>query len=149
MRKVLFGTLIGFVIAGILGIGTLLVAQEARRPAGGPLVVLAGLRLKEGADVGAVESLFKERLVPALDDLKDLKIKVLKRSTQLSADAADPGAYDYIMMAEFEGLQGFLQLRQRQDGGLSEFGDMMKKYAGSPHFNLYTVLAQTKEKETE
>ena len=148
MRKILFGALVGFVIAGVLGAGTLLVAQEFRGPARrGSLVVLAGLRLKEAADVEAVESLFKEKLVPALEDLKDLKIKVLKRSTQLSAESEDTGAYDYIMMAEFKSLQGFLELRQRQDAGLSEFGDMMKKYAGSPHFNLYTVLAQTKETE--
>ena len=146
MRKILFGVLVGFVIAGMLGAGTLLVAQEFRGPRG-PLVVLAGLRLKEGADVEAVEGLFKEKLVPALEDLKDLKIKVLKRSTQLSAESPDTGAYDYIMMAEFKSIQGFLELRQRQDSGLSEFGDMMKKHAGSPHFNLYTVLAQTKETE--
>ena len=146
MRKILFGALVGFVVAGMLGAGTLLVAQELRGSRG-PLVVLAGLRLKEGADAEAAEELFKEKLVPALEDLKDLKIKILKRSTQVSAEVTDPGAYDYIMMAEFQSVQGFWELRQRQDGGLSEFGDMMKQYAGSPHFNLYTVLAQTKETE--
>ena len=147
MRKILFGALVGFVIAVMLGAGTLLVAQEFKAPARGPLVVLAGLRLNEGADVEAAEELFKEKLVPGLEGLKDLKIKVLKRSTQLSAESEDTGAYDYIMMAEFQSFQGFWELRQKQDAGLSEFGDMMKKYAGSPHFNLYTILAQTKETE--
>ena len=147
MRKVLFGVLIGFVVAGLLSVGTILIAQERGEGAAqGPLVILAGLRLKEDADVAEVEKLFKEKLVPGLDGMDGLKLKVLKKMAMERRDeAAESTAYDYIMMAEIEKLQVFMQLRNNPDSGLEAFGDMMKKHAGSPDFNIYTVLAKTKE----
>lgn len=149
MKKVLFGALIGFIAAGVLSAATILLAQE-RRPPGpesGPLVVLGGLRLKEGADAESAEKLLKEQLIPAMTGMEGLKMKVLKRrKMQAEQQTEDPGAYDYIMMAEIEGLQVFMQLRQgayQERTGLSKFGDMMKEYAGSPYINLYTIIAKT------
>ncbi len=147
MRKILFGALIGFIVAGLLSVGTILVAQERREAVQGPLVVIAGLRLKEGADVADAEKLFKEQLVPGLDGMDGLKLRILKRMGERPGEATDPNAYDYIMMADIERLQVFMELRNNPDAGLEGFGDMMKKYAGSPDFNLYTVIAKTKEKE--
>ncbi|MFC1716363.1 hypothetical protein ACFL6S_22010 [Candidatus Poribacteria bacterium] len=148
MRKILFGALIGFVVAGLLSVGTILVAQDRRDEVQGPLVVLAGLKLKEGADVADAEKLFKEQLVPGLDGMDGLELRILKRmAMERRGETTDPNAYDYIMMADIEKLQVFMQLRQNPDAGLEGFGDMMKKYAGSPDFNLYTVIAKTKETE--
>lgn len=148
MRKVLFGALIGFVVAGLLGVGTMLMAQERQSVPQGPLVILAGLKLKEGADIADVERLFKEQLVPGLDGLDGLKLRILKRmGMERRGETTDPNAYDYIMMADVEKLQVFMQLRNNPDAGLEAFGDMMKKYAGSPSFNVYRVLAKTKEHE--
>ena len=150
MRKVLFGALIGFVVAGLLSAGTMLVAQERRAEgaAQGPLVVLAGLRLREEADIKEVERLFKEQLIPGLDEMEGLKLQVLKRmNIERRSETTDPGGYDYIMMAEIKSLGFFMQLRQDAEAGLSGFGDMMKEHAGSPYFNIYTVLARTKETE--
>ena len=145
MRKVLFGALIGFVVAGLLS-ATILIAQERRAEdiAQGPLVVLAGLRLKEDADIEDVERLFKEQLVPGLDGMDGLKLRILKRmGMERLSETTDPGGYDYIMMAEIKSLGFFMQLRQDAETGLSGFGDMMKKHAGSPYFNIYTVIAKT------
>ncbi len=148
MRKILFGVLIGFVVAGLLSVGTILVAQERRSGPQGPLVILAGLRLKEGADIEDVERLFKEQLVPGLDGVDGLKLRILKRmGMERRGEATDPNAFDYIMMADITKLQVFMQLRQNPDAGLEAFGDMMKEHAGSPDFNLYTVIAKTKTDE--
>ena len=111
-------------------------------------MVLAGLKLKEGADIAEAEKLFKEKLVPGLNGLDGLKLRILKRmGMERLNEATNPNTYDYIMMADVEKLQVFMQLRSNPDAGLEAFGDMMKKYAGSPDFNLYTVLAKTKEDE--
>jgi|GEM_PF-2079694 len=149
MKKVLFGALIGFIAAGVLSAATMLLAQE-RRPPGlesGPLVVLGGLRLKEGADPEGAEKLLKEQLIPAMTGIEGLKMKVLKRmKMQAEQQTEDPGAYDYIMMAEIEKLQVFMQLLQggsQGKPGLSKFGDMMKEYAGHPYISPYTVIAKT------
>ena len=148
MRKILFGVLIGFVVAGLLGVGTILMAQERQSTPQGPLVILAGLKLKEGTDIADVEKLFKEQLVPGLDGLDGLKLRILKRmGVERRGETTDPNAFDYIMMAEVEKLQVFMQLRNNPDAGLSAFGDMMKKHAGSPSFNIYRVLAKTKDIE--
>jgi len=55
--------------------------------------------------------------------------------------------YDYIMMAEVEGLQVFMQLSQSRGAGLEAFGDMMKKHAGEPSIDIYSILTETEEKE--
>ena len=145
MKKILFGTLIGFIVAGILGVGTMLLAQERRMQdlGSGPLVVLAGLRLKEEADIEGAEKLLKEQLIPAMTEMEGLKMKVLKRMKMPGEQTTDSGAYDYIMMAEIEKIQVFMQLMRSQDTGLSKFGDMMKEYAGHPYINPYTVIAKT------
>jgi len=152
MKKALLGILIGFVAAGLLGVGTMLLAQERKpeRAAQGPLVVLAGLRLNEGVDAKDAEKLFKENLIPALAGMEGLEMKVLKNmNMQRRGETADSGAYDYIMLAEIKKLQIFMELRRTQDTGLSAFGDMMKKYAGHPYFSLYTVLASTEKANTD
>ena len=148
MKKVLFGATIGFVVAGLLSLGTMLIAQEqtAANTFGGPVVVLAGLKLLEGAEPEGAEKLLKEQLIPAITGIDGLKMKVLKSVKTpwgQTANAADPGAYDYIMAAEIEKIQVLIQLIQGKDEGLSNFGDMMKEYAGRPHFNAYVVVAET------
>ena len=148
MKKILFGALIGFIVAGVLSVGTILLAQERRMEAdvSGPLVVLGGLRLKEGADAEAAEKLLKEDLIPAMTGIEGLEMKILKRAKMPGDQTEDPGAYDYIMMAEIESLQVFMRLMQKEyqgKEGLSKFGDMMKEYAGHPYINPYTVIAKT------
>ena len=149
MKKILFGILIGFIVAGVLSVGTILLAQERRMEAmgSGPLVVLGGLRLKEGTDTEAAEKLLKEQLIPSMTGIEGLKMKILKRIQMPGGQPAeDTGAYDYIMMAEMEKPQVFMQLMQKEyqgKKGLSAFGDMMKEYAGHPYINPYTVIAKT------
>ena len=150
MKKLLLGVLIGFVIAAALGAGRILVAQAQETPGvpTGPLVVIGGLRLKEGADIEAAEKLFKETLIPAMKDIDGLDMKILKRMAMERTDAGtDSQVYDYIMLAEIEKLQVFMQLMRSQDAGLDAFGDTMKEYAGHPYINAYIVIAQTKETE--
>lgn len=150
MKKILLGALIGFVVAGLLGAGTLIFAQERQAPAG-PLVVIGGLKLQEGADAEGAEKLLKEQLIPAMNKVNGLEMKVLKRMMpQQRGQTQDSGAYDYVMLAEIESLGVFMQLlRSEEDAGLSAFGDMMKKYAGKPYINAYTILAKTEEKSGE
>lgn len=151
MKRVFLGALIGFVVAGILSAGALLLAQE-REQVSGPMVVLGGLRLKEGVNAEDAEKLLKEQLVPTMKGIEGLDMKVLKRrKMQQGGETEDSGAYDYIMMAEIENLQVFMKLMQKGyqgETGLSNFGDMMKEYAGHPYINVYTIIAETEE-ETE
>ena len=148
MKRILFGALIGFVIGG-LGVGTMLFAQErGTMGAGkGPLIVLAGLKLEEGADVEAAEGLLKDKLSPAMTDIEGLEMRVLKRMKMPGAQPSDTdsGAYDYIMAAEIEKLQVFMQLMRGGSSEMSDFGDMMKKHAGHPYINVYTILAKTEK----
>lgn len=151
MKKLLIGILIGFVAAGVLGIATILLAQE--RMAGNikdePLVVLGGLKLKEGANSEEAEKLLKEQLIPSLKSVEGLKIKVLKRMKMPGEQTTDANAYDYIMMAEVDGIRVFMSLMQNSetDPGLSKFGDLMKEYAGHPYINIYQILGKTETKE--
>jgi len=145
MKKILLGALIGFIVAGLLSAGTILFAQERQTPAG-PLVVIGGLKLQEGADAEGAEKLFREQLIPAMNNVNGLEMKVLKRMMpQQRGQTADSGAYDYVMLAEIESLGVFMQLLKSQDSGISAFGDMMKKYAGKPYINAYAILARTEE----
>jgi len=146
MKKILLGALIGFIVAGLLSAGTILFAQERQTPAG-PLVVIGGLKLQEGADAEGAEKLFKDQLIPAMNNVNGLEMKVLKRMMpqRQRGQTADSGAYDYVMLAEIESLGVFMQLLKSQDSGISAFGDMMKKYAGKPYINAYTILARTEE----
>jgi hypothetical protein len=148
MKRILFGALIGFIAAAVLSAGTMLLAQERRMQGAvsGPLVILGGLKLKEGADAEGAEKLLKEQLIPAMTGIEGLKMKVLERMKMQADQTEEPGAYDYIMMAEIEKIQVFMQLMQgnyQGRTGLSEFGDMMKEYAGSPYINVYTIIAKT------
>jgi hypothetical protein len=153
MKKILSIALIGLIAAGVLSVGAILLAQE-RGIAGaqsGPLVVLGGLKLKEGADAEGAEKLLKEQLIPAMTGVEGLKMRILKKmEMQQGGQTADTGVYDYIMMAEVEKPQVLMQLMQKGyqgKTGLSKFGDMMKEYAGSPYINVYTIIARTKEAE--
>lgn len=149
MKKLLIGALIGFVVAGILSAGTMLVAQERRGAVapGGPLIVLGGLKMNEAANIEEAEKLFKEQLIPEMGKIEGLNMKVLKRmkTPWFQASDDDTGAYDYIMMAEVEKPEVLMQLSQGVGSGLSSFGDMMKKQAGSPYINIYTILAKTEK----
>jgi hypothetical protein len=83
-----------------------------------------------------------------MKNINGLEMKVLKRfSMQQRNQTEDSGSYDYIMLAEIETLGVFVQLLRSQDSGLSNFGDLMKKYAGEPYINAYTILAKTEEDE--
>jgi hypothetical protein len=149
MRKLLVGVLIGFVVAGMLSAGTILVAQERRGAAAvtGPLVVLGGLKMKEEANIEEAEKLLKEQLIPEMVKIEGLEMKVLKRLKTPWFQAADDdtGVYDYIMMAEVEKPEVLMQLMQGTGAGLQSFGDTMKKYAGHPYINIYTILAKTEK----
>ena len=81
-----------------------------------------------------------------MNKVNGLEMKVLKRMMpQQRSQTEDSGAYDYIMLAEIESLGVFMQLLRSQDSGMSAFGDMMKKYAGKPYINAYSILARTEE----
>jgi len=155
MGKILFGVLIGFIVAGILGAGTLLIAQErgaAMDRVKGPLIVLGGLKLEPGADVESAENLFKEKLIPGMTEIDGLQMRILKRMKMpgFQADKTDTGAYDYIMMAEIEKLQVLMKLMREGDSTFGDFGDTMKELAGKPYINAYTIIAKTeKAEETE
>jgi hypothetical protein len=150
MKKLLFGIVIGFVVAGLLSAGTVLIAQERGvPPPAGKLVILGGLKMREGANTEEAERLFKEQLIPEMQKIDGLEMKILKRMKMPEAQAptATQCNYDYIMMAEVEGLQVFMQLSQSRGAGLEAFGSMMKKHAGEPSIDIYSILMETKEKE--
>lgn len=151
MKKLLFGIVIGFVVACLLGAGTVLLAQERRTaaPPAGKLVVLGGLKMREEANIEEAERLFKEHLIPEMQKIEGLEMKILKRQQMPEAQAptATQCNYDYIMMAEVEGLQVFMQLSQSRGAGLEAFGSMMKKHAGEPSIDIYSILTETKGKE--
>jgi hypothetical protein len=150
MRKLLFGIVIGFVAAGLLGAGTVLLAQErGAPPPAGKLVILGGLKMREEANIEEAEKLFKEQLIPEMQKIEGLEMKILKRMKMPGAQAPTPTScyYDYIMMAEVEGLQVFMQLSQSRGAGLEAFGSMMKKHAGEPSIDIYSILTETEEKE--
>lgn len=147
MKKILLGVLIGFVVAGLLSAGTILFAQERRAPRG-PLVVLGGLKLQEGADAKGAEKLLREQLIPAMKNIDGLEMEILKRmGMPQQSQTEDSGAYDFIMLAKIESLGVFMQLLRSQDSGLSGFGDLMKEYAGKPYINAYTIIARTEEED--
>ena len=150
MRKLLFGILIGFAVAGLLSAGTVLLAQErGAPPPAGKLVILGGLKMREEANVEEAEKLFKEQLIPEMQKIDGLEMKILKRMKMPGAQAPTPTScyYDYIMMAEVEGLQVFMQLSQSRGAGLEAFGSMMKKHAGEPSIDIYSILTETEQKE--
>jgi hypothetical protein len=150
MKKLLLGILIGFVVAGLLSVGTVLLAQErGAPPPAGKLVILGGLKMREEANTEEAERLFKEQLIPEMQKIEGLEMKILKRMKMPEAQAPTPTScyYDYIMMAEVEGLQVFMQLSQSRGAGLEAFGDMMKKHAGEPSIDIYSILTETEEKE--
>jgi len=150
MKKLLLGILIGFVVAGLLSVGTVLLAQErGAPPPAGKLVILGGLKMREEANTEEAERLFKEQLIPEMQKIEGLEMKILRRLQMPGAQAPTPTScyYDYIMMAEVEGLQVFMQLSQSRGAGLEAFGDMMKKHAGEPSIDIYSILTETEEKE--
>ncbi len=150
MKKLLFGILIGFVAAGLLGAGTVLLAQErGAPPPAGKLVILGGLKMREEANIEEAERLFKEQLIPEMQKIEGLEMKILKRMKMPEAQAptATQCNYDYIMMAEVEGLQVFMQLSQSRGAGLEAFGGKMKKHAGEPSIDIYSILTKTEDKE--
>jgi hypothetical protein len=99
----------------------------------------------------------KDDLVTKMTGMKGVKFKILKKAKmemgQLddpSAKDSDKTAFDYIMMAEIDDFQTFMQFMHksyRGERGLSAFGSSIKGYAGEPYINSYTVIAEAKEIE--
>jgi len=149
MKRLLIGIMIGFVIAGIFSIATLLFAQERSQMKSEPLFILGGLKLKPEASPEAAEKLLKEQLLPSMKGVEGLEMKVLKRMKMPGEQAKDATAYDYIMMAEVDGIQVFMQLMQNSgsDAGISKFGDLMKEHAGHPYINIYQMIGKTGNSE--
>ena len=145
MKRVMIGALIGFIAAGLLSLGTILLAQEKKseQTPDGELIVLGGLKIKAGASVEEAEKALKEQLIPAMRNVKGLEMKILKKMKMPGSQQPDSGAYDYVMMAEIESVQVFMQLLMGGDPALEKFGDVMKTYAGHPHINPYMVIAET------
>jgi len=124
-----------------------ILAQEKKPGAAtDEIVMLGGLKIKEGADVKAAEKLFNEHLIPAMNGIDGLEMKILKRM-KMPNEQPDPNAYDYIMMAQVQKPEILMQLMQARNPKLDEFGDLMKQYAEEPSFKMYTVITKTSKKE--
>ena len=159
MRKSLFIVFTIFTLVIMLTMGAILLAQERRAGStvGGPMVILGGLKLQEGADPEEAEKLLKEDFIPKMAGIEGMKVRVLKNVKMNltgyddpSAQESDKAAYDYIMMAEIENigvLMQFMRKSYRGEKGLSAFGDLMKGFAGKPYINSYTVITETGEIE--
>jgi hypothetical protein len=151
MKRRKFFILIGIgVLVIMIGVATFIFAQEQQKPAqqqSSMVIMLGGLKLKEGADTNSAEKLFNEYLIPSMKDKKGLKMKVLKKMP-LPNEKPNPNSYDYVMMAEIDDPMMMMQLMSSQgrDGKLEQFGKAMKEYAVSePNIAVYTIFANTDE----
>ena len=153
MKKKLFGVSIVTVLVIMAGVGTLIFAQEQKteQSPSSTVILMGGLKLKEGVDQVEAEKLFNEYLIPAMKDVKGVNMKVLKKMP-MPNEKTDTGSVDYIMMAEVADPLTLMQIMnsQNMDPRLKTFGDMMKQYADGPALKVFTVIANTDEpKETE
>ncbi len=150
MKRRRFFVLIGIgVLVIMVGIATFIFAQEQQKPTqpqSSMVIMLGGLKLKEGADINSAEKLFSEYLIPSMKDKKGLKMKVLKKMP-LPNEKPNPNSYDYIMMAEIDDPMIMMQLMssQSRDSKLEQFGKEMKEHAGEPNIAVYTIFANTDE----
>jgi hypothetical protein len=153
MKKVTASCILGISVLVILVVlGTVIFAQEQKSEVQQPtsVIIMGELKLKDGADPASAEKLFYEQLIPAMKDMKGIRMRVIKKMP-LPNEKEDPNAYDYIMMAEVDDPMILMQLMQSQnmDPKLSEFGKMMKLYAGEPHLKAFTVIADTVSKDEQ
>ena len=152
MKKKFFVALIAILLVIMASIGTLIFAQEQKSEQSQPstVIMMGGLKLKEGADSSSAEKLFNEYLIPAMNDMKGLKMKVLKKML-MPNEKPDDNSADYIMMAEVDNPMTLMQLMnsQNRDPRLEKFGDMMKQYANGPIMKGYTVIAKTNESKPD
>ena len=148
MKKSFFkGILVGIVIAGIVGIGVSLVAneQKAETPKYTTLV-LGKLNLNPTGDAETAEKLLAEKLLQAAKDLQGLKMTTLKWMSVPGQEATKkPYQPDYIMMAEMDDINVFLQLVAAHSAALEEYGKQMKVQAGAPEFELYQILGTSED----
>jgi len=152
MKKILFVALITVLLIIMAGVGTLIFAQEQKpeQPSYSAVVMMGGLKLKEGADQVAVEKLFNDYLIPVANDMKGVKIKVLKKMP-MPNEKPDENSVDYVMMAEVDDALTLMQLMdsQNRDPRLEKFGDMMKQYARNPTMKGYTIIAKTDDSKSD
>lgn len=150
MKKVVISALIFSLIIALTGYVTLILAQEKKTEGSeiSRIVVLGGLKLKSGADQEGAEKLFKENLIPLMQEIDGLDMKVLKH-IQMPNEKPEDVLYDYVMLAEIKDQQTLMQMMQNRDDRLSKFGEMMKQYAGGPDLKMYTVITETKKAEKE
>ena len=148
MKRSFFkGILVGIIIAGILGMGISLVANEQKKETPKyTTLVLGKLKLKPTGDAEVAEKLLKEKLLPAAKDIQGLKMTPLKWMSVPGQEAnKKPSQPDYIMMAEIESVDVFLQLIASHSAALEEYGTQMKEQTGAPEFELYQILSTSED----
>lgn len=149
MKKIIISALIISIVIILTGYVTLLIAQEKKEGSEtSGIVVLGGLKLKSGADQEGAEKLFKENLIPIMQEVDGLEMKILKH-IQMPNEKPEDVLYDYIMMAEIKDQQVLMKMMQNRDDKLSKFGEMMKQYAGGPDLKMYNIIAKTEKAEKE
>ncbi len=146
-KSFLKGILVGIVIAGIVGMGISLVANEQKEKTPKyATLVLGRLKLNPIGDAEVAEKLLKEKLLPAAKGIQGLKMTALKwMSIPGQEMKKKPHQPDYIMMAEMENINVFLKLMGSHQGTLDEYGKQMKVQAGAPEFELYQILGTSTE----
>lgn len=143
MKKIIISAFILAIIIVMTGYVTLILAQEKKEGSEiSGIIVLGGLKLKSGADQEGAEKLFKENLIPLMQEIDGLDMKILKR-IQMPNEKPEDVLYDYIMMAEIKDQQVLMKMMQNRDDKLSKFGEMMKQYAGGPDLKMYNIIAKT------
>lgn len=149
MKKIIISAFILAIIIVLTGYVTLILAQEKKEGSEtSGIVVLGGLKLKSGTDQEGAEKLFKENLIPLMQEVDGLEMKILKH-IQMPNEKPEDILYDYIMMAEIKDQQVLMKMMQNRDDKLSKFGEMMKQYAGGPDLKMYTIIAKTEKAEKE
>lgn len=150
MKKIVISALIFSIIVILTGYVTMILAQEKKAEESeiSGIVVLGGLKLKSGADQEGAEKLFKENLIPLMQEVDGLEMKILKH-IQMPNEKPEDILYDYVMLAEIKDQQVLMKMMQNRDDKLSKFGEMMKQYAGGPDLKMYTIIAKTEKAEKE
>ena len=149
MKKIIISAFILAIIIVLTGYVTLILAQEKKEGSEtSGIVVLGGLKLKSGTNQEGAEKLFKENLIPLMQEVDGLEMKILKH-IQMPNEKPEDILYDYIMMAEIKDQQVLMKMMQNRDDKLSKFGEMMKQYAGGPDLKMYTIIAKTEKAEKE
>lgn len=147
MKKVMASCVVSFlVLVSLIVLATSIYAQEQKSEIKKmtSVIILGGLKLKEGADPAKAELLFHEQLMPAMKSIKGVRMRVVKKMP-LPNEKAQANSYDYLMMAEVDDPMTLMQLMQSQnlDPKLRDFGKMMKEFAGEPSFEAFTVIEDT------